>query len=78
MSSNRSHSVAGEWLPTTQAAHQLGISPCTLKRYFKRDGLLQEGLHLTRGERSNQPHLWHVRRCREALRAERGTSITQL
>jgi hypothetical protein len=60
-----------EWLPTTKAARQLGISSCTLKRYFRRDGLLQEGIHLKRGTCSNQSLQWHVRRCREALRNAR-------
>lgn len=42
-----------EWLPTGQAALHLGVSSCTLKRYAKRDELLQEGTHFRRGPHSN-------------------------
>ncbi len=57
-----------EWFPTAEAAHYLGVSCCTLKRYAKRDQILLEGTHFCRGPHSNTPLLWHVQRCFNALR----------
>lgn len=57
-----------EWLPTSQAALALGVSPCTLKRYANRDGILKEGTHYRRGPHVNTAMLWHVARCFEAVR----------
>jgi hypothetical protein len=56
-----------EWLPTAQAAQHLGISSCTLKRYAKRDAILQEGTHYHRGPHRNTSLLWHVPSCFDAL-----------
>ena len=57
-----------EWLPTSQAARALGVSNYTLKRYARRDKLLQEGRHYRRGPYANSTFVWHVERCFEALR----------
>ena len=52
----------------TRAAQLLGISHCTLKRYAKRDGLLQEGIHFRRGPHNNTALLWNVQLCFETVR----------
>lgn len=57
-----------DWVPTAQAARQLGVSSCTLKRYAHRDGLLQEGTHFLRGPHANTSLVWHLKRCFLALR----------
>ena len=67
MSPSQNHSTF-EWLPTAQAAQLLGISHCTLKRYAKRDGLLQEGIHFRRGPHTNTALLWNVQLCFETVR----------
>lgn len=59
---------APEWVPTSKAALALGISPCTLKRYANRDGILEEGTHYRRGPHANTALLWHLERCFEAVR----------
>lgn len=58
---------APEWLPTAQAARVLCVSDCTLKRYARRNQLLQEGLHYRRGPYTNSSLIWHVERCFETL-----------
>ncbi|KAF0655016.1 hypothetical protein L107_00815 [Cyanobium sp. Copco_Reservoir_LC18] len=55
------------WLPTSQAARALGISPHTLKRYADRDGFLIEGTHCRRGPYPNSPRVWEVNGCRQAM-----------
>lgn len=67
MVSQLPHPESRQWLPTTEAAYQLGISPCTLKRYFKRDGILLEGVHVKRSPVSNQALRWNVNLCLDAL-----------
>ncbi len=57
-----------EWLPTTQAAQLLGVSGCTLKRYAKRDAILEEGTHWRRGPHTNTALVWHVPSCFDVLR----------
>ena len=57
-----------DWLPTSQAAHALGVSQYTLKRYARRDQILQEGQHYRRGPYANSTFVWHVARCFESLR----------
>lgn len=67
MVSKLSHPESRQWLPTTEAAYQLGVSPCTLKRYFKRDGILLEGVHVKRSLVSNQALRWNITLCLDAL-----------
>lgn len=61
------NTTSPDWLPTGQAAQQLGVSACTLKRYAKRDGILEEGTHFRHGVHANSPKVWHVKRCFQAL-----------
>ncbi|MEI6359507.1 MAG: hypothetical protein WCO50_04170 [Synechococcus sp. ELA619] len=66
--SSTQNAASPEWLPTAQAAQALGISTCTLKRYARRDGLLQEGSHFRRGPHANTALVWNVQRCFDAVR----------
>ena len=57
-----------DWLPTSLAARALGVSDYTLKRYAKRDQILEEGQHYRRAPYPNSTIVWHIERCFEALR----------
>lgn len=67
------------WLRTGEAAHALGVSEDTLKRYAQQDEFLIEGVHWVRGLHLNSPILWNVPACEEAIlwRGRRGKRDTQ-
>lgn len=60
-------SIETRWLPTGQAARELGISPDSLKRYADRDEVLVLGEHWRHGVHSNSPRVWNLPLCRQAL-----------
>ena len=55
------------WLRTGRAAHALGISEDTRKRYAFRDEFLIEGVHWRRGPHPNSPITWNISACEKAL-----------
>ena len=60
-------STETRWLPTGQAARELGISPDSLKRYVDRDEVLVLGEHWRHGVHSNSPRVWNLPLCLQAL-----------
>jgi len=60
-------SIETRWLPTGQAARELGISPDSLKRYADRDEVLVLGEHWRHGVHSNSPRVWNLPLCLQAL-----------
>lgn len=60
-------SIETRWLPTGQAARELGISPDSLKRYADRDEVLLLGEHWRQGVHSNSPRVWNLPLCLQAL-----------
>lgn len=60
-------STETRWLPTGQAARELGISPDSLKRYADRDEVLVLGEHWRHGVHSNSPRVWNLPLCLQAL-----------
>ena len=57
-----------QWLPTTEAARALGVSPRTLKRYGNpTTGFLEPGVHWFSGPYANSPAIWDVPTCRMVL-----------
>ena len=60
-------SIETRWLPTGQAARELGISPDSLKRYADRDEVLLLGEHWRHGVHSNSPRVWNLPLCLQAL-----------
>ena len=49
----------GGWSPTTFAAHQLGVSSETLRRYA-RSSYLKAGTHYRPGLLPNSPWVWQI------------------
>jgi hypothetical protein len=49
----------GSWSPTTFAAHELGVSSETLRRYA-RSGYLKPGTHFRPGLLPNSPWVWQI------------------
>ena len=60
-------SIETRWLPTGQAARELGISPDSLKRYADRDEVLLLGEHWRHGVHRNSPRVWNLPLCLQAL-----------
>ena len=57
-----------DWMKTSLAAMQLGISPDTLHR--RRDtngGFLEMGRHYVLGPHTNSPLTWNIKECRQAF-----------
>ena len=70
--------IMSEWMRTSFAALQLGVSPDTLhRRRESNGGFLEIGRHYVLGPYRNSPLVWNVPSCRDAfnqrgLNARRG------
>ncbi|WP_236076879.1 hypothetical protein [Prochlorococcus marinus] len=60
--------IISEWMRTSFAALQLGVSPDTLhRRRESNGGFLEIGRDYVLGPYRNSPLVWNVQNCRDAL-----------
>ena len=60
--------IMPEWMRTSFAALQLGVSPDTLhRRRESNGGFLEIGRHYVLGPYRNSPLIWNVQNCRDAF-----------
>ena len=63
--------MTNQWLSTTKAAKNFGISPDTLKRWGRpKTGYLREGVHCKRGIKVSHPHDWNINLCSAELQSQ--------